>query len=150
RAFPEPADRRASRILDVYSFTCHFVRQPDYVANNALGAQFTIKKTTTVITAIGESPLLRNKPWKIYWEKPVTGDEARQLSEHIRIRISGTLSDWSPGKSVICGTHVRLPTIQLPQDETTSACLFKGRPDLFEVIDASNGAVLFSSPRLPD
>ncbi|MEK7414618.1 MAG: hypothetical protein AAB263_14990, partial [Planctomycetota bacterium] len=44
-AFPEPADRRAWGLLDVFSFTCHYVRHPNYLANNALGAQFNIEKT---------------------------------------------------------------------------------------------------------
>jgi hypothetical protein len=135
-----------STMVTFRSFRCQKTRLPSYTATNGFGAQFTIEKSREVVTAIGGFAM-PNTSWKTHWTKQVTGEAARQLSRDVRVRISGTLVDWAPGRPVRCGTKVRTPTTRLPYDETLDICLFNGSADLFEVIDARTGEVLFSSPR---
>jgi hypothetical protein len=125
---------------------CQKTRLPNYTARNGFGAEFDISATRETVTAIGDFGDI-NTSWRTYWSAQTTGDAARQLSQNVRVRVSGTLSDWAPGRPLFCGTSHRLPTVDLPIDDRLSICLFRGQADLFEVIDARTGAVLFSSPR---
>jgi hypothetical protein len=145
--FPTGSDGSGlSTMLSFRSFTCQRTRLEGYTATNAFGAAFPIEASREAVTAIGDFAMI-NTSWRTYWGTQVTGDAARQLSQNVRIRFSGTLSDWAPGRPVLCGRSHRSPTVSLPIDRITDICIFKGRADLFEVIDAHTGEVLFSSPR---
>ncbi len=128
------------------SFRCQKTRLPSYMANNAFGAQFEIFPSREVVTAIGDFGDV-NTSWRTYWSTQISGDPARQLSQNIRVRLSGVLSDWGPGRPVVCGTKRDRPRADSPFEESLEICLFRGQFDLFEVIDARSGEVLFSSPR---
>jgi hypothetical protein len=130
--------------LMVRSFTCSKTNEPSYMANNAFGAQFSVEKTSEVVNAIADIEQLGTSPPKSSWEALVSGDAARQLSASVRVRVSGTLSDWWPGVSVVCGQKQLQPTIRLPFDRTTDMCLIRGQIERVEVVDQRSGAVLYS------
>lgn len=147
RMFPStPGVSEFSAFVTFHSLSCEKTRLPSYTATNRFGAQMTVFKSREVVTAVGEFGMPDTK-WKNYWTTQVSGEEARQLSRNVRIRMSGTLRDWAPGKPVLCGRKSSAPTTQLPYDETTEICMFNGRPDLFEVLDARTGKVLHASRR---
>jgi hypothetical protein len=129
-----------------HSFRCQKTPLPSYTATNGFGAQFTVEKSREAVMAIGGFAMPATS-WKTYWTTNVTGDAARQLSQNVRIRMSGTLADWAPGRPVLCGTKVTTPSTRLPIDETLELCMFNGKADLFEVLDTRTGAVHYSSPR---
>lgn len=128
------------------SFRCQKTRLGSYTATNGFGAQFTVERSREVVTAIGGFAM-PDTSWRTYWTTQVSGDAARQLSRSLRVRISGTLTDWAPGRPVLCGRNVSTPSMRRPYEETLDLCLFNGRADLFEVVDSRTGEVLFSSPR---
>lgn len=128
------------------SFRCQKTRLPGYTATNGFGAQFAVERSREVVTAIGGFAM-PDTSWRTHWTTQVSGDAARQLSRNVRVRVSGTLTDWARGRPVVCGRKVSTPTTRRPYDETLDICLFNGRADLFEVLDGRTGEVLFSSPR---
>ena len=77
----------------------------------------------------------------------MAGDAARQLTQNLRVRVSGTLSDWWPGTSMLCGKSGSPPTIDLPLDSTLDICMVRGRADHLEVFNAVTGEVLYSATR---
>lgn len=135
--------------LTVSSFTCSKTNEPPYTATNAFGAEFSVEKTTEVVNAIADLEPLRRKRPPSSWEASVSGDEARQLAANARIRVSGTLHDWWPGVSVVCGQKRLEPTITYPFDRTTTMCLVRGQVERVEVLDQRSGATLYSVVHQP-
>jgi|GEM_PF-4943217 len=135
---------REPSLIKFLSFTCSHAKEPPYTTTNGFGAQVQVEKTTETVTAIAYD-YDRLPSWKDYWESTTTGDAARQLAKNVRVRISGVLSDWSPGTPIMCGVSRRHPTMALPIDRTLNACLFKGRIDRFEVLNAATGELLYSA-----
>lgn len=135
-----------STFVSFRSFRCNKVRLPSYEATNGFGAKFTVEKSREEVTAIGGFRMI-DTDWKSYWSTQAVGDEARQLSQNIRVRLEGTLEDWAPGRPVLCGSKRTVPETRLPLDETLDICMFNGAADRFEVIDARTGAVLYGSTR---
>jgi hypothetical protein len=135
---------REPALIEYLSFTCSHAKEPAYTTTNGFGAQVQVEKTTDTVTAIAYD---YDKPtsWKDYWETTITGDAARQLAKNVRVRISGVLSDWSPGTPIKCGVSRRHPTMALPIDRTLNACLFNGRIDRFEVFNVATGELLYSA-----
>jgi hypothetical protein len=142
--FPPTMTKPRNAELTFRSFTCAKTIEPSYTANNAFGAQFTIEKMTDVVSAIAdfEPPGGRLAPSS--WEANVSGDAARTMTANARIRVSGTLADWWPGTSVVCGRKRLEPSIRLPVDRTTDLCLIRGHVERIEVIDQQTGATLYS------
>lgn len=128
------------------SFRCQKTRLSSYTATNAFGAEFEISASREIVTAIGDFGDI-DTSWRTYWSAQIAGDPARQLSQNVRVRLSGVLSDWAPGRPVVCGSAHDLPRADFPFDKTLEICMFRGQFDLFEVLDARSGEVLFSSPR---
>lgn len=133
-------------LLTFSSLKCQKTRLESYTATNGFGAQVEVFKTKEFVTSIAAFEIPETK-WKTYWTHQVSGDEARQLSQNVRVRMSGTLKDWAPGKPVLCGKKNSSPDTRRPFDDATEVCVFNGRPDRFEVLDARNNAVLYSSSR---
>lgn len=131
------------------AFTCRRENEPDYLANNAFGAQFRVSKSTEFVTAIADFEPMVEKGFPNSWTVAVTGDSARLLSQNARVRVSGSLADWGPGVSVVCGSKIQTPTISVPRDRTVNICMVKGRADRVEVVDASTGRTLFLATRKP-
>lgn len=129
------------------SFTCRKIKEPGYIATNGFGARFDVKKETDIVTSIASLEPITHSFWRSYWTTQVAGEAARELSKNIRVRVSGSLDDWAPGKTVLCGTEVSSPTIDLPQESTLDMCMFKGRADHMEVINGQTGEVLYSVSR---
>ncbi len=129
------------------SFTCRKIKEPSYTATNAYGAQYDIRKETEIIASVANFEPYIDKHWKTYWTTLVAGDAARELSNNIRVRISGTLEDWWAGTSVLCGFIDQSPTANLRIDRTVDICMVKGRTDHIEVIDIVSGAILYSAVR---
>jgi len=123
------------------SFGCERVGDSYYEAKNALGAATRVHRIYDVVLAFSdrEAGMTRNG-----WSTAITGDAARQLSQAVRIRITGTLKDWSTGQSVICALDRRTPTFQLPMDRTLDICVFRTQALHFEVVDSRTGEVLSS------
>jgi hypothetical protein len=133
-------------LVSFSSFRCQKTRLPGYRATNGFGVPFEVGRTTEVVTAIGEFSRPATS-WRTYWTTQISGDPARQLAQNLQVRVSGTLSDWAPGRPVACGRSVSRATMSSPVERTVEICMFNGRADLFEVLDARTGAVLFASPR---
>lgn len=133
-------------MVSFHSFRCQYARLPSYEAVNGFGASVVVEKTREDVTAIGEFAL-PDTSWKTYWTTEVVGEKARQLSQNIRVRISGKLEDWATGRPVVCGRKKGRPDFSLPLDTDLRICMFNGKADLFEVIDAHSGAILFASRR---
>jgi hypothetical protein len=142
--FPPSMSKPRNAELMFRSFTCEKSVQPTYTAFNAFGAHFTIEKTTDTVTAIADFDPLSRRMAASSWEATVTGDAARALSANARIRVSGTLSDWWQGISVVCGQKRLEPSIRLPLDRTTNLCMIRGQVEKVEVIDQRSGATLFA------
>lgn len=126
------------------SFTCAKTIEQNYTATNGFGAQFTIEKMTDTVSAIADFDPPTGRRLPSSWDAVVTGDAARLLSANARIRVSGTLSDWWPGASVVCGQKRLEPTISRPIDRTTDVCLIRGQVERVDVIDERSGATLYS------
>lgn len=129
------------------AFTCRRENEPDYLANNAFGAQFKVSKSTEFVTAIAAFEPIAERGFPNSWTVAVTGESARSLSSNVRVRVSGLLADWSPGVPVVCGAKVQKPTISLPRDRTVNICIVTGRADRVEVVDGSTGRTLFLATR---
>jgi len=142
--FPPTMTRPRNAELTFRSFTCVKRIEPSYTATNAFGAQFTIEKMTDVVSAIADFEPLGARLAPSSWEASVSGDAARTMVANARVRVSGTLADWWPGTSVVCGRKRLEPSIRLPLDRTTDLCLIRGRVERIEVIDQQTGAVLYS------
>lgn len=148
RLFPSAvASVEKNAELTFHSLTCRKVREPNYTATNGFGAKFEIHKETDVVTAIAEFGSQTDSHWHTYWETQVSGDAARQLTQNVRVRISGTLSDWWPGTAMLCGKSSMPPTIDLPLDSTLDICMMRGHADRVEVLNAATGEVLYSATR---
>lgn len=149
--FPPNLRDRGRSELTYRAFTCRTTKLPSYTATNALGAAFTIEKSVDTVAAIADfvpMTLARRPPSS--WEAAVTGDAARLLSRNVRLRVSGTLNDWAPGKSVVCGAQRLEPRITLPIDRTTEVCLIRGQITLVELFDQTSNRVLHSQSYGPD
>ncbi|MDB5713592.1 MAG: hypothetical protein JWO15_989 [Sphingomonadales bacterium] len=132
--------------IEYYTFSCDFKKLPSYTATNAYNAEFTIDRTKQTVTAVANFDYAQ-RPWKVAWSTKITGDAARQLTQNLRIRISGILEDWAPGTPVICGTDAHNPSIISPTDDTVDLCLIKARTDHLEFFNAVTGEVLYSATR---
>lgn len=142
--FPPGMSNPRKAELMFRSFTCAKTIEPNYTANNAFGAQFTIEKMTDVVSAIADFDPLTGRRLPSSWEALLSGDEARAMSANARIRVSGTLSDWWQGVSVVCGQKRLEPNIRSPLDRTTDLCMIRGQVEQVEVIDQRSGATLYS------
>jgi hypothetical protein len=142
--FPPAMTKPRNAEITFRSFTCAKTIEPSYTANNAFGAQFTIEKMTDVVSAIADFEPLRARLAPSSWEANVSGDAARMMAANARIRVSGTLADWWPGTSIVCGRKRLEPSIRLPIDRTTDLCLIRGQVKRIEVIDQRTGATLYS------
>lgn len=125
------------------TFVCKKVSLPSALVTQELATKTVVRET---ITAIGDlsDPYTG---WKTYWITKASGDEARQLSKALRIRVSGSLVDWKPSQPVLCGIRASVSTRESAQGDTLDLCMFKGKADLFEVLHTRTGAILFASPR---
>lgn len=138
---PNLRDRRRSE-MTFRAFSCRTTKHPSYTATNAFGAAFTIEKSVDTVAAIADfDPMTLARRPPSSWETAVSGDAARLLSRNLRVRVSGTLDDWAPGKSVVCGAQRIEPRLALPIDRTTEICLIRGQITLVEVLDQSTSSV---------
>lgn len=144
--FPESGAYRSDPFVSFRSFTCEKKTLPSYTATNGFGAAVDVFPTSETVTAIAHAGS-SDTEWRTYVSLKADGEEARTLSRNVRVRVSGSLDDWAPGKPVLCGVSKSRPTTDRPWETTLDACLFKGRVDLFEVIDARDGRVLYSNKR---
>ena len=133
---------------NVHYFASDCAREdlPSYTATNAYGAEFTIDPTAQIVTAIADdvadgSALTRS------FEIRTSGPEARALVPSLRVRFWGELADWKSGVSVACGRRRDGPTASSPYDRTLKLCLFNGRIDRIELVDARTGQVLQTATR---
>ncbi len=145
--FPPNMSKPRNAELMFRSFTCTKTAEPDYTAINAFGAQFRIEKTTEIVSAIADFDPLTSRRMPSSWDAVVTGDAARSLAANARVRVSGTLSDWWPGVSVVCGQKRLEPSVSLPFDRTTDLCLIRGQVERVEVVDKRTEATLYSVVR---
>jgi hypothetical protein len=129
------------------SLRCKKENLPSYIATNAYGAKVTVFDTKETVTAIGDFGMSPDLDWKTSWSSMISGVAARTLTKNALVRISGRLENWAPGQPVLCGVVESLPRVDSPFRNTLDICLFRGRADLFEVLDSSTGSVLYSTSR---
>lgn len=144
--FPGMRTINKSGQLLLYSLDCVRDDQETYTATNAFGAQLPVSRWTEHVIAIADTDPMDFK-FRTYWNKTMSGDEARSLTLNLRVRGTGTLGAWPGGRSIVCGTTNRSPTITSRTDKTLEACIFRGRIDALEFFDSTTGQTLYSVSR---
>jgi hypothetical protein len=144
--FPGGLSAKGRNELNISSVECTRPEEASDTASNAFGAKFDVKRWTDRVVGIADTddPDFKFRP---YWKAKIEGDAARQLARGLRARISGTLSSWPGGQTVMCGTHRTTPTVSTPIDRTLDACIFHGRIEMIEFFDAATGRVHYSATR---
>jgi hypothetical protein len=117
-----------------------------YRATNAYGAEFRIDPTAQIVTAVADN-VAEGSALTRSFEMKTSGTEARSLVPNLRVRFRGILADWKTGVSVACGRRHDGPTADSPYDRTLKLCLFNGRIDQIELLDARTGQVLQTAAR---
>ena len=129
--------------INFMSFSCDKRRLPSYTASNAFGGQVQIQHSHETVTAIG---FLAGDIWDKpdYWKKTAVGDEARHLATNVKVRVSGALSHWPDGRTLLCGSETGItPSMSYPFDKEVDICLFAAKPERLEFFDASTGEILY-------
>lgn len=141
----DPANPWGGRAVRYYATSCERKALPSYTATNAYGATFEIDPTAQIITAIADDHI--RPEWPGSFKLQISGDAARALVDHLKVRLTGELRDWKPGVAIACDVRRDGPTASSPYDRTRNLCVANGRVEKFEVIDARNGRVLHSESR---
>jgi hypothetical protein len=116
---------------------------PSYRATNGYGTSYKIDPTVATVTAIADSfPETAN--WPGTYEMTISGDQARSLVPSLRIRFTGTLSDWKPGTAIACASKRDGPTGDSPYDRRLNICLLHGHIDKLEIVDIRDGHTIHS------
>ena len=121
-----------------------------YGVVNAFGARSSIVRRSITATALaiegwdtGRAFLLKSIP--------LEGSEAREIVAHLSLEIEGELTEWTDGRSLICGVTHLDPEFTSAYDTTESTCLYKARLSRVAVLDGTSGNVLAEErfPELP-
>lgn len=144
--FPGAMSPLSRNGLNISSIECDRVEESTSMASNAFGAQFSVRRWTDRVIGIADTDEPDFK-FHQYWKTEIDGDAARRISRGIRARISGTLSTWPGGQTVVCGSNRRGATVSSPVDRTIDACIFHGRIETIEFFDAQTGQVYYSATR---
>ncbi len=129
------------------SLSCDWLPGQDYEATNGFGVKVLVDVHKEVVTAIGfvaDDILPVREMVRPSWKTITAGDEGRRLARALRLRFSGTLHDWSAGEPVRCASAKSEPTMDFPYEETLDICIFKGRFERFDLIDADTGEIIYT------
>lgn len=124
-------------------FNCTATDLGTYTAQNGFGAKTEMKTTLDRGLGIAMASSYKSK-LPMDWQKTVAGEDAKSLSQNVRVRISGTLDEWSPSQPLFCASE-KDANFAWGRDRSTELCLYKGTLGLVEVIDARTGEVLHST-----
>lgn len=125
--------------VHLVAFSCRYTREPERPAINMYGETVAHQPTRQELVAIahwagGESDM---------GGISVTTDEADALGlgGRIAVRIGGTVGQWAPGRTIVCGAddYSALGVPVLVGD--FGGCLVNGRIDRVDYIDSETGEV---------
>lgn len=145
---PEGKGRPNLFHISFFSLSCTKTREKT-TGTNGFGAVVEIEKSdeTMVAIAVGEDTIKTIEP---RWSTTLSGTEARELIKRIKLMVSGTLSIWSDGRTLVCGHDYRAPTTSFPLERMSNICAYRGMIDRFEIIDSGDGKILYTSARATD
>lgn len=135
-------------LIEYFTLDCQREELGSYTGTNAYGAEVKVAKGHQRITAIADS-VVRNPAWEPSKYFQISGEEARQLVEHLRVRFMGSLQDWKAGVPIACGTRRQNPTYTVRVDRRLDICLVSARIDRVQFVDVRTGRVLYESLRRP-
>lgn len=127
--------------IQYFATDCERADLQAYTSSNAYGAEFRIEPTLQTITAVADA-LPRGVEWPTSFKIQISGEQARTLVPHLRVRFVGVMSDWKPGVSVACLNRRNGPTARSPYDRRFDICLFNGRIDRIELLDSRTGKAI--------
>ena len=123
------------------AFRCRSTREPERPAVNMYGETVTDEPTREEVIAVAIArPADERVEMGSY---SATTDEAgaRRLGASTAVRISGTIGEWAPGRTIVCGAddYSAFDVPVLVGD--FSGCLVNGRIERVEYIDSTTGDV---------
>jgi hypothetical protein len=127
-----------------YAVNCTVTSGGRYLGANAFGAAAVVRRRNeTAITLISlqfENELDHSH----YWNRVIAPEAARALAKSIRIRLSGTIADWTPGHAIECGEADDTATVSSPVETKRSTCFVKVVFEREDLIDTATGEILKS------
>ena len=147
---PASGKRKADFMVDLnlYSITCRQDPVQTIEASNAFGAKLAVAQWADHAIGVIDTSQYDTK-WRVYWNGAVEGAVARDLANHLAVRVSGTLQAWPNGRTILCGIEHRGPRISSPTDLTLEVCAYSGRPDTIEFVNAATGQTIYEVRREP-
>ena len=115
-----------------------------YRASNAYGATTTIyRKSQTVIEIAVLRPIgSRESSAPLMSTIDLEPSKARQLTQDIRVRYEGHLTDWGNGSVLSCGIEHYAPDMQSAYDTKVDTCLFRAAVDKIAFVNGADGSIL--------
>lgn len=144
-------------VLSKISYSVHFLpltcshrEGASYRAENAFGAQKTVYRSEETAVGVGHEGLGSDLGF-VSLKMAVPPDEARSITESLKVRVSGRIGEWLPGVTLVCGRQVGYARFDHPWENTTNACVYRATLEKVEVLDGRTGRVLaIHRPNLPD
>lgn len=145
RALNTPTPKRGYDAETYILFNCTASELGTYTAQNGFGAKAEMRTTLDRGIGISVASSYKSK-LPMDWQTTIAGEEAKALTQNVRVRISGTLDEWLPSQPLFCALEKNV-SFSWGRDRSTEVCLFKGNLELVEVIDARTGEVLHTTAR---
>ena len=116
----------------------------NYTVENLLGIRTSIgKRTHTIIELTMLSSALKHRTGElIYANVKIPRNEARTLTENLRVRVEGEMRELSPGHVVHCGTEKTSVDMNTIWDTTTDYCRFGAHIVSMAFVDGRSGEVV--------
>lgn len=147
-----PIKARSSYVgTNIVTFSCAISDGGTYEAQNSFGVRATVQVMKEKIFALASDvkvvtdfPIDR----KCCWTKVVTGDDARQLAQSVRVRIRGKVAEWANRQPIACGKRLDKAKLNFPYETAIDLCLVRADVTAVEVVDVRSGEVVFAKKHL--
>lgn len=128
-----------------FSFACVVTRGRSYFGENSFGAVASVEVRNEKFSAFVSSQLM-SEPYFAGFDWSIQADPAtaRNLAKAVRVRVRGTIGEWSGGRPIKCAAHTEAAKIDFPEETNQEGCFINADIVEAEIINSATGEVLHS------
>lgn len=136
-------------------FYCHREPEGSYSAQNAFGAEATVATYREVRIGFSTYNVSEGRPFSVNAVDPMefsrvmSPADGREMVQALRLRFSGTISNWGDGGSIGCTTDRQRPTFRSPVESERVNCLVSASDVRVDLIDSRTNEVLLTRSPTP-
>ncbi|MBW8303835.1 MAG: hypothetical protein K0M78_07815 [Brevundimonas sp.] len=149
-AFMENDQFVVDALADVSGFATYRLESPAgrETMSNAYGVSVAVEKFREQIFAVAEisrdyTSRLPGGVSSFYTHQMnIPPEEARRLTDDLRLVVLGEVRDFRPGRSVVCGSTFAGATINNPRQRSGQTCVLSAEFASFAFVDSGTGTVI--------